>query len=162
MSIYQTLKNDHDTVQDLMQRLKKGQGPKADERSFATLKEELTLHSKAEETVFYTALRGHREAQDLVQHATREHKQVEEMLEEMAELDSQGDDFRAKLEELRSAVEDHVEEEEGEIFETARKLFSDDEARRMDDAFQQEKQRLQSELGKGAGAGAEPRSGARH
>ena len=162
MSIYQTLKNDHDAVQDLMQKLKKGQGPKADERSFATLKEELTLHSKAEETVFYTALRGHREAQELVQHATREHKQVEDMLEEMAELDSQSQEFHAKLEELRGAVEDHVEEEEGEIFETARKLFSDDEARRMDDAFQQEKQRLRSELGQGLGADAEPRSGARH
>ena len=99
MSIYQTLKNDHDAVQDLMQKLKKGQGPKADERSFATLKEELTLHSKAEEKVFYTALRGHREAQELVQHATREHKQVEAMLEEMAELDSQSEEFRAKLEE---------------------------------------------------------------
>ena len=162
MSIYQSLKNDHDAVQDLMQKLKKGQGPKADERSFATLKEELTLHSKAEEKVFYTALRGHREAQDMVQHATREHKQVEEMLEEMAELDPQGEDFRAKLEELRASVEDHVEEEEGEIFDTARKLFSDDEARRMDEEFQQEKRRLQSELGKAAGAGAEPRSGARH
>jgi hemerythrin superfamily protein len=162
MSIYQTLKNDHDAVQDLMQKLKKGQGPKADERSFATLKEELTLHSKAEEKVFYTALRGHREAQELVQHATREHKQVEAMLEEMAELDSQSEEFRAKLEELRGAVEDHVEEEEGEIFEAARKLFSEDEARRMDDAFQQEKQRLQGELGQGLGADAEPRSGARH
>jgi hemerythrin superfamily protein len=162
MSIYQSLKNDHDAVQDVMQKLKKGQGPKADERSFATLKEELTLHSKAEEKVFYAALRGHREAQDMIQHATREHKQVEEMLEEMAELDPQGEDFRAKLEELRAAVEDHVEEEEGEIFETARKLFSDDEARRMDEEFQQEKRQLQSELGKAAGAGDEPRSGARH
>ncbi|HSD35080.1 MAG TPA: hypothetical protein VLE26_06655, partial [Alphaproteobacteria bacterium] len=74
----------------------------------------------------------------------------------------QSQEFRAKLEELRGAVEDHVEEEEGEIFETARKLLSDDEARRMDDAFQQEKQRLRSELGQGLGADAEPRSGARH
>jgi hemerythrin superfamily protein len=162
MTIYQTLKNDHDTVQELMQRLKKGQGAESDQRSFETLKMEILLHAKAEEKVFYTALRQHREAQDMVQHATREHKQVEEMLEEMSELEPQGDQFLSRLEELRSSIEDHVEEEEGEIFEAARKLLSDDEARRMDEAFQQEKRRLMSEMGEGPGAEDEDRIGARH
>ena len=162
MTIYQTLKNDHDTVQELMQRLKKRQGAESDQRSFDRLKLEILLHAKAEEKVFYSALQQHREAQELVQHATREHKQVEGMLEEMSELEPQTEDFLARLEELRSSIEDHVEEEEGEVFDAARKLLSDDEARRLDEAFQQEKQRLMSEMGQGAGAEDEGRIGARH
>ena len=162
MTIYQTLKNDHDTVQELMQRLKKGQGAASDKRSFETLKTEILLHAKAEEKVFYSALRQHREAQEMVQHATREHKQVEEMLQEMSELEPASEQFLSRLEELRSAIEDHVEEEEGEIFELARKIVTDDEARRMDEAFQEEKRQLMSEIGQAAGTGAEGRTGARH
>jgi K+/H+ antiporter YhaU regulatory subunit KhtT len=111
MTIYQSLKNDHDKVQELMQKLKKGQGPKTDERTFETMKLELLVHAKAEEKVFYAALRQQREAQELVQHAEREHRQVEEMLQEMSQLDPQAEEFKARLEELRGAVEDHVEEE---------------------------------------------------
>lgn len=162
MTIYQTLKNDHDTVEKLLQKLKKGQGPKIDERTFETLKTEVLLHAHAEEKVFYAVLREHREAQELVRHATREHKQLEDLLEEMSDLDPQTEEFKARLEELRGAIEDHVEEEEGDVFETARKLVSDEEARRMEDSFLQEKERLKKELGKDAGAEAENRSGVRH
>ena len=162
MTIYQSLKNDHGKVQELMQTLKRGQGSESDQRTFETMKTELLVHAKAEEKVFYTALRQQREAQDLVQHAESEHKQVEETLAEMSRLDPQGDDFKSRLEELRAAIEDHVEEEESEIFDTARKLFSDDEARRLDERFQEEKTQLKAQLGKGSGLSATDRSGARH
>ncbi len=162
MTIYQTLKNDHDKVQELIRKLKKGQGANADEGTFESLKMEILLHAKAEEKVFYSSLREHRESQDLVRHAVGEHRQVEQMLEEMSEIDTQSEQFQASLEELRSSIEDHVEEEEGEIFEIARKLISDEEARRMEEAFEEEKQRLQGEMGKEPGAETGSRSGARH
>jgi len=120
------------------------QGAKADERTFQTMKMKLILHSKAEDKVFYSALRAHGEARDLVQHAKTEHKKVEDLLEEISGLDPQGDDFQTRLEELRSAIEDHVKEEEREMFDLARKLITNDEARRLDESFQQEKENLQS------------------
>jgi hypothetical protein len=52
------------------------------------------LHS-TEENVFYSALRAHSEAHDLVQHAQGEHKKMAELLEEMADLDPQEEDLDA-------------------------------------------------------------------
>jgi hemerythrin superfamily protein len=92
-----------------------------------------------------------------VQHAKTEHKKVEDLLQEMSSLDPMGEDFQTRLEELRSAVQDHVEEEEGEMFNLARKLITDDEARRLDEAFQEEKRNLQRELPEGSGAQAQRR-----
>jgi len=159
MTIYESLKSDHDKVEKLLQKLNKAQGAEADERTFQTMKTELILHSKAEEKVFYSALRAHSEARDLVQHAQGEHKKVEELLEEMSDLDPQEEDFRTQLEELHSAVKDHVEEEEGKMFDLARKLIPSDEARRLDESFQQEKNNLKSELPEAAQA--QPRGRAR-
>ena len=95
MTIYESLKSDHDKVEKLLQKLNKAQSAEADERTFQTMKTELILHSKAEENVFYTALRAHSEARDLVQHAQGEHKKVEELLEEMSDLDPQEEDLDA-------------------------------------------------------------------
>lgn len=102
------------------------------------MKMQLIVHSKAEERAFYAALREHREAQDLMQHAEQEHKRVEQVLEEMSDLDPRDSNFSPRLEELRGLVDDHVEEEETEIL-----------------------QRLQNELGKESGVQAERRSGTR-
>lgn len=161
MSIYQSLKADHDKVKEIMQKLRRGQGPRAEEQSFKTLKNELRVHSKAEEKVFYSTLKEHREAQQIVQQSEREHTEIEDMLEEMASLDTQSEQFTRKLEQLRGKVDDHVEEEEGEMFQTARKIFSDDQARRLDEAFQNQKSKLMQELGKDTGLGAEMGEGAR-
>ena len=161
MTVYESLKSDHDKVEKLLQKLNKAQSAEADERTFQTMKTELILHSKAEEKVFYSALRAHSEARDLVHHAQGEHKKVEELLEEMSDLDPQEEDFRTQLEQLHSAVKDHVEEEEGKMFDLARKLIPNDEARRLDESFQQEKNNLKSELPEAAGAQAQPRGRAR-
>ncbi len=157
MTIYQSLKNDHDNVEELLQKLRNAQGAGAEEGTFQKMKMELIIHSKAEEKVFYSALRNHSEARDLVQHAKTEHKKVEDLLQEMSSLDPMGEDFQTRLEELRSAVQDHVEEEEGQMFDLARKLITDDEARRLDEAFQEEKRNLQRDLPEGSGAQSQRR-----
>jgi hemerythrin superfamily protein len=158
MTIYQSLKNDHDNVEELLQKLRNSQGGSANQSTFQTMKMELIVHSKAEEKVFYSALRDHSEARDLVQHAKTEHQKVEDLLQEMSSLDLSGEDFQTRLEELRSAVEDHVEEEEGEMFDLARKLITNDEARRLDEAFQEEKQNLQRQLPDASGGQTQRRA----
>ena len=93
-----------------------------------------------------------------MQHAKTEHQKVEDLLQEMSSLDLSGEDFQTRLEELRSAVEDHVEEEEGEMFDLARKLITNDEARRLDEAFQEEKQNLQRQLPDASGGQTQRRA----
>ena len=85
MTIYQSLKNDHDNVEELLQKLRNAQGAGAEEGTFQKMKMELIIHSKAEEKVFYSALRNHSEARDLVQHAKTEHKKVEDLLIQLAQ-----------------------------------------------------------------------------
>ena len=46
MTVYESLKSDHDKVEKLLQKLNKAQGAEADERTFQTMKTELILHSR--------------------------------------------------------------------------------------------------------------------
>ena len=48
MTIYQSLKNDHDNVEELLQKLRNSQGGSANQSTFQTMKMELIVHSKAE------------------------------------------------------------------------------------------------------------------
>src|SRR5690242_7834796 len=66
MSIYETLKADHDQARALLSQIA-GMSPGAVQtrrHSFEKLKEMMTAHSRAEEKVFYSALKGSEEAKD--------------------------------------------------------------------------------------------------
>jgi len=60
------------------------------------------------------------------------------------------------------ATKQFVDEGKVEQAAAAARPESPEEARRMDEAFQEEKQQLMSEIGQAAGTGAEGRTGARH
>jgi hypothetical protein len=94
------------------------------EQLFAQLREELDLHAYAEEQVLYSALQEAEETQELVAAALDNHKLVQELLDELAVSRMDDEVWNKKLEVLEEHVEDHVEEEEGNVFDVVRQLFS--------------------------------------
>lgn len=125
MDIYSLIKKDHQEVASLFRRLKAAEGfCETSEQLFAQLREELELHTHAEERVLYSALQEAEGTQELVEAALNDHKLVQELLDELAALRMDDEVWNEKLEVLKEHVEDHVEEEEGDIFDVARRLFS--------------------------------------
>ena len=125
LDIYSLIKKDHQEVASLFRRLKAAEGfSETSEQLFAQLREELALHTHAEEQVLYAALQEAEGTQELVAAALDDHILVQELLDELAMSRMDDEVWNEKLEVLEEHVEDHVEEEEGNVFDVVRQLFS--------------------------------------
>ena len=133
------LKNDHDKVKRLLAELESTteRGVKTRSELFATIKGELTLHEIIEEEIFYPELKAHPKAEDIVLEAFEEHHVVDLLMGELESLDVTDESWGAKALVMKENVEHHIEEEEGEMFPQARRVFDtrelDDLGRRMEE-----------------------------
>lgn len=147
-SIYNLLHTDHKTVAGLFQRMESAEDAATRERLLGQLKEELLVHSKAEDAVFYRPLKESKEGHDLILAAEEEHRIVARVLGELERLSPENERWAARLTVLKELVEHHVEEEEGEIFEQAKGLFDRAQERELGTAFLQQKKVVLAELRK--------------
>jgi len=140
MKLWTLLKHDHREVSKLFAQIKKSDGGEKQEKLFKNLKQELELHTKLEETHLYPVLMKHEQTKDLAKHAREEHGEVKKLLKQMSAL-SVGDDEWADLcQQLQSGVEDHVEEEENEMFPAAEKALDKTQIDEIGKKIEEEKQ----------------------
>lgn len=136
-SIYGLLTSDHNIIKSMLDKLSDG-----DESQLETMSSELNAHSRAEEMALYELLETHPETEDMVSKAYNEHKAARRLASEL--FDQQGHNIRfkvvAKL--LQEALEHHIKEEEGEMFDKARSIFSDEEAYSIGVEFERHKERI--------------------
>jgi hemerythrin superfamily protein len=141
MDIYSLMKKDHQEVASLFRRLQAAEGfSETSEQLFAQLREEIELHTHAEERVFYPALREAEGTQELVEEAVDDHELIRELLDELATSHMGDEAWNEKLEVLEEHVEEHVEEEESDIFDVARQLFNAEQAVELAQRWQTAKQ----------------------
>jgi hemerythrin-like domain-containing protein len=139
------LKADHDKVRELLGELEetteRATGKR--EKLLATIEQELKLHTKIEEEIFYPAFRDaakKKDDKDLYYEAIEEHHVVDLVLPEIKKTAVDSDEFSAKAKVLKDLVEHHAEEEESEMFPRARKLMDHDELRRLGDELAKAKE----------------------
>ncbi|MEP6912170.1 MAG: hemerythrin domain-containing protein [bacterium] len=130
MNAFQLLKEDHKKVAGIFEKLEPTteRGVKTREELFTQLKSELDVHAKIEETIFYPALREADQTHDIILEGYEEHKVIKTLLAELDSLAKDDEKWGAKLKVLQENVEHHVEEEEGEMFTSARKVLSKEQA----------------------------------
>jgi hemerythrin superfamily protein len=141
VDIYSLVKQDHEEVAGLFRRLKAAEGfSETSEQLFAQLREALELHAHAEERVWYPALQEAEGVQELVEEALDDHALIQELFDELAVSRMDDEAWHEKLEVLAEHVEDHIEEEEGDLFDVARQLFSAAQAAELAQRWQTAKQ----------------------
>jgi hemerythrin-like domain-containing protein len=96
-----------------------------------TITEELNLHELIEEKVLYPALKLHPEAKDIVLESVQEHHVADVVVNELQSLDVSDEKWGAKFKVLKENIEHHIQEEEGEMWRTARAVFSQDELKQL-------------------------------
>ena len=128
MDALELLTADHNRVRGLFSRFQAAEGKDEAEaqRLAATIFEELEVHTKIEEQVFYPAVSDcNEELHDLVAEGIEEHHVVESLMAEAKGLLPSDDAWAAKLKVLIENVEHHAEEEEEELFPLVRKALDD-------------------------------------
>jgi hemerythrin-like domain-containing protein len=143
------LKTDHDKVKRLLGELETTteRGIKTRAELFSTIKGELTLHEIVEEEIFYPELKAHPKAKDIVLEGYEEHHVVDTLMKELEELDVSDETWGAKALVMKENIEHHIEEEEGEMFRTARQVFDAAELDDLGGRMEARKQSAGRELG---------------
>ena len=119
---------DHKRVKSLFKEFESLKDEGDDDRKAAlveTICNELTVHARVEEEIFYPALREVIEDEDLMDEADIEHASAKQLIAQIEQLQVGGDHYDATVTVLSEYIDHHVKEEEGEMFSKARKADID-------------------------------------
>lgn len=155
MDVLDLLKQDHQKVAGLIDEVQQAE---ADDERLVELAnqiaQELTIHSKLEESLFYPLLRDRAEEEEErvdVFEAFTEHDVVKHLLSLLGSgrRRSEPELFKAELQVLGENVKHHVREEESTIFALARELIDDDEREQIGEEVQAQKERMMTSGSRG-------------
>lgn len=141
------LKEDHKKVKMLFGEVEElgERASSARKKLFQKIDEELTVHSKIEETIFYPEFRRRAEdseERDEVLEAYEEHSIVKTLIGELENLDPKDETYKPKLSVLKDMVDHHVKEEENTMFKMARDIFEKDELEEIGERLMEAKEQM--------------------
>ena len=111
-SIVNVLKQDHRTVEKLFSDYQESQDASVVEQ----ICNELDTHTRLEEEIVYPVLRTDvPEGEGMAQHAEEEHKEARQLIGRIRQT-SEPEHLDELVQELQSSIEEHVSEEENEVF----------------------------------------------
>jgi hypothetical protein len=127
------LEQDHRRLENLLEQVEKTGPSNVRRRSqlLDTITAELNVHEHIEERVLYPALKAHPEATDIVLEGYQEHHVVDLLAVELRAMSKDDERWAAKLKVMKENIEHHIEEEEGEMFRTARAVMKRTELQRL-------------------------------
>ncbi len=146
------LKADHKTVKTLFK-----ESEELSDRAKTQVKrlgdqicKELTVHAQIEEQIFYPAVKAaagkkNKEEYDLVLESVEEHALVKHVIKDLQAIDGSDETYKPKLKVLKEIVEDHVKEEERDMFPGVRDLMSEEELLTLGQRMADLKERLQQQ-----------------
>jgi hemerythrin-like domain-containing protein len=122
------LTEDHQKVRKLFSEMEETTERAISKREelLATIEQEIEIHTKIEEDIFYPAYREaakKKADKDLYYEALEEHHVVDLIMPEIKKTKADSEEFGAKAKVLKDLVEHHAEEEEKEMFPRAKKLM---------------------------------------
>jgi len=141
MNIYDALSKDHRSFERSLDALLAAS--KAEDDSWKStlddLRRGLIAHAHAEEAVLYNALRELDESTSLVMHSYAEHAKAEGEIRTLGVAKIIDANWTSLVEKFSKDLRHHIQEEETRVYAAARKVFSDEEAARIGDAFERMK-----------------------
>ena len=127
------LETDHRKLEDLLKRGEETTPGASVSRAdlLRTITTELNVHETIEEKVLYPALKAHPEARGIVLEGLQEHHVADLLVRELHEVSNNDEAWGAKFKVLKENIEHHIDEEEGEMFRTARAVFTQQQLQDM-------------------------------
>ncbi|HJV75781.1 MAG TPA: hemerythrin domain-containing protein [Noviherbaspirillum sp.] len=122
------LTSQHREMEGLLQQVADSHGDDTTKNLFAQIADQLTVHLKAEEEIFYPAVHEACTEDDLLE-SLEEHLSLKRLLADLIELEPADKTFEPKFKVLKEQTEHHHREEEEHLFPEVLKLL--DAERRM-------------------------------
>lgn len=146
------LKHDHQTVRKLLDQLVEttGRAEKTRAELLARIEEEINVHARIEEEVFYPAFKkaDGKEHEKMFYEALEEHRAVEQLvLPDLRNTDLTSEQFSGRAKVLKELIEHHADEEESEMFVEAKKSMPKETLEELGRRIKQRKLELKREGG---------------
>ena len=148
MNAITMLTEDHRAVKKLLDELETTteRGVKTRTELYDRIKQMLTVHETIEEEIFYPALREHPRAKDEVLEAYEEHDVVDSLMGQLGALPVDDETWGAKAMVMIENLRHHIEEEENEMFPTARRVFDADELEQLGQRMERRRSSAEKEV----------------
>lgn len=146
MDVLELIKADHRLLEALFSEVQNADDTHKLYDSFNQLYEALNVHTEVEEQVFYPAIRACQDTGRLVDGAQKEHNEAKQMLEDVSSFSPTSAEFKAKIWELKQAIQHHIQEEEDEVFSQVLQCMSEEEREQLGSEFELVKSKLQTEI----------------
>jgi hypothetical protein len=125
-TIFDRIKQDHETQRMLMKKLQDTQGDSDERRSlFEQFVTEYKAHAAAEEHAFYAPMLKEEDTTDQSRHSIAEHHEAMELVEELEKTDMSSPEWLKTFKKLVHENEHHMEEEENDVFPLAKESIDD-------------------------------------
>ncbi|MBE9120246.1 hemerythrin domain-containing protein [Tychonema sp. LEGE 07199] len=145
MNIVEIITMDHRKVDTLFMEIEKTDDPQKLQEFFGQIYKDLSVHAEAEEQIVYPAVRSYyTDTQELYD----EQAEMKQMLAKIKAMNPSSADFKAQIKQLKTAVQDHVKQEEGDMFPQIRRNLSEAQMEQMATQFKEAKSKLQQEMAK--------------
>ncbi|MEP4372896.1 MAG: hemerythrin domain-containing protein [Alloalcanivorax venustensis] len=139
MTLFEALREDHDTQRTLLGLLIKTHGDSdGREELFEKVKKALPRHAAAEERALYIPMMELDMTQEKARHSVAEHHEIDELVEELEDTDFSSPGWLASARKLHELVTHHLDEEEQEVFQLAGRALSDDAKARLANTYRDE------------------------
>jgi hemerythrin-like domain-containing protein len=135
MHAIKLLKQQHQDVRDLFERLGQIDDTNQKESLFQQLADNLAAHMTIEEAIFYPAAYTSDDTQ--YSEAVEEHATAKRILLQLLGMACDDENFDDKVTRLQEIIETHVEEEESVLFKAAKKQLDMEELEQLGDEMQQ-------------------------
>lgn len=148
MNAIELLKADHEKVRGLFEQLcdTTKRAEKTRTQLLEQIRLELDVHTQIEEEIFYPAFKeavGESKDEATVFEALEEHRAAGELvLPDLLATDVTSDRFTGRAKVLKELVEHHADEEEKEMFKTAREVLSREQLATLGEQMAARKQEL--------------------
>ena len=140
MTILDDLKADHRHLKAEIRAILKFDDREERVARFSQFRTLLTAHSRAEENVLYGGLEKFEKGKHEALEGTVEHEVADRFVEDLSGSGNfEADTWTARCTVLKELLEHHIEEEEDEMFKTARKQFDKKALDEMGKEFKKEK-----------------------
>ncbi|WP_227368790.1 hemerythrin domain-containing protein [Halomonas sp. M20] len=139
MTLFEELRDDHDTQRTLLDLLVKTQGnSEGRDELFQKVKTELQHHAAAEERALYVPMMEHDSTQEKARHSIAEHHEIDELIETLESTDYSSSSWVASAQKLQHLVTHHLDEEEQEMFQAAGRVLSDSQKKELAGVYRKE------------------------
>jgi hemerythrin superfamily protein len=145
MNIQDIIRMDHNKAKMLINQIKTTNDSQKKQEYFGQLYMDLNVHSEAEDSVLYPAVRsfyGEQNTQELYD----EQDQLQAVLEQMRSLSPTSSEFGSMLERVEEMLTQHTSEEENQVFAAIRNNCSTEQQEQLATEFKEAKKQLQTQM----------------